>query len=409
MYSQTKIESTLKQFATREGWRPTPHTPAEVDEFKAYIESVVEIESNSRNSYVSLKGTLSSERQKHIKRWIENEQVLCAVDSRYWESRYVSIRDEAGTVNKFSNRRSQQAIEALIAKMEQQGMPLEFLCGGGRRSGITTKMALLIFHRMLFVPNTSAIMGGSSAVESEMIERQLSTVYQMCPWWLVPPRLPKREFTNGSTHRFPSAAALGTGQGFTPQCTLVTGVERIINPAKVIEEGLIRAVQSSPNTILVLDGLLSGKSDWMQSMWDYSVDSYKKGMFRFCPVFIPWAVNSDLYPTSEWIKKFPIPRKWKPAKETVEHAQRCEAYIRSTPHLAAIMGEDWRMPREQKWFWEHGYVRSKAISSLTSYLVIMAPDDKFKAEPLPIPEDEVDMDEIFPDASSTQKKVFAAK
>ena len=49
------INLTLDDFESTRGWRPRARTPAEVDEFTAYIESLVDMEANSVNRYFNWK------------------------------------------------------------------------------------------------------------------------------------------------------------------------------------------------------------------------------------------------------------------------------------------------------------------------------------------------------------------
>src|SRR5262249_10182430 len=83
MYSEKTVLRNLDEFAAREGWCPQYHTYDEVREFSAYIDSLTKIESNTKSSYISVIKPITSQRQKAIARWIENEQVLCGFDSSY--------------------------------------------------------------------------------------------------------------------------------------------------------------------------------------------------------------------------------------------------------------------------------------------------------------------------------------
>ena len=80
MYSEKIILSNLEEFEARNGWMPVYHTLAQVEGFKAYIDSLVSIESNSKSSYVSIKRAITDTQRQKIRRWMENEQVLCGLD-----------------------------------------------------------------------------------------------------------------------------------------------------------------------------------------------------------------------------------------------------------------------------------------------------------------------------------------
>ena len=661
MYSKKIIERNLEDFAYREGWFPKYHTYEEVLEFTAYIDSLTKVESNSKSSYISVVKPIKASRQREIARWIENEQVLCGLDSGYWEQNYAWVCDEKGQIFKFKNRKSQDvfddiiagfdekevSIELLILKARQVGMclspdtlvltadlrwvrigdlktgdeviavdegqtleqrrvaqakavserrrgmkrqhpehnqnherkmrtarieakwdvvstairlsfedgreltatpehrflikqrggtdprwqltkhigigdevryvtspwaesdlldayiggvldgegslntskdgvevkftqvfnvvlerirsyvlsrryhfqegvdrrqpdpsrpsklgkqdvgrisiarmdevfrllgqtrPARFITNRwwegkampGRKSGIgwakvvkvellpeqrmidiqtstktfiaegfvshnSTKTALKFIHRLMFIPHTQAVMASVMKEKSELIGRILDTAYNRSPWWLVPRRMPKRSFDNGSILSIQSGMqATGLAQGWTPQCIHVSELADIPNPKVTIEEGLFRAAHSSKNLFMVLEGTGGGNTGWLADTWRASKEDWPKGLSRLCPVFIPWAMCPDIYPEPDWIKKFPIPADWRPHEVTRKHVIKCESYIRNTPYLAKIAGSDWRMPPEQKWFWQFNYDAACKNHTQKTWAAQMPADD----------------------------------
>jgi hypothetical protein len=219
MYSEKIIIQNLDKFAAREGWMPTPHTFAQVEEFKHYIDSIVKIESNSRSSYISLVRPITEKRRKEIWRWIENEQVMCGLDSGYFDECYAYVCNEGGEIFKFKNRKSQEVFDSVIADFDEQQVAIRLLILKARQVGITTKTALKFLQRMLFIPHTQAVMASVQSDKSELIGRILDIAYNQCPWWLVPRRLPKGAFDNGSVLSIQSGMqATGIAQGWTPTC-----------------------------------------------------------------------------------------------------------------------------------------------------------------------------------------------
>lgn len=230
MYSAKIIQRNLEDFAAREGWMPVYHTYAEVQTFIAYIESLIKVESNSKNSYIELRSSLKEKRAQEIRRWIENEQVLCGLDSTYWESRYAFVCDEKGQIYKFQPRLSQQIYNSVIAEFDEKQVSIEMLILKGRQLGITTQTALKFLHRMLFIPHTQAIMASVKAESSQLISRIIDTAYNRCPFWLVPQKRPKRAFDNGSILSVQSGMqATGLAQGWTPSCLTPDSLVRVAN------------------------------------------------------------------------------------------------------------------------------------------------------------------------------------
>ena len=218
MYSEKLVSANLDQFALENAWMPTRHTFAEVQEFTEYINNLVKpVEENSKSTYYALTRPITEKRKQEIRRWIENEQVLCGVDYRYWRDNYAYVVNEGGQEIKFKNRRSQDVFDAVVADLEEQGAGIQVLCLKARQIGCTTLVALMFIHRMLFIPNTLAVMASVQKEKSEEIEVKLNTGYSKCPFWLVPQKAPKRSFTNGSRLSIESGMQpKGIAQGKTP-------------------------------------------------------------------------------------------------------------------------------------------------------------------------------------------------
>jgi len=378
MYSEKVILRNLDEFAAREGWMPVYHTFEQVEEFKKYIDSIVKIESNSRSSYIELTRTITEKRRQEIWRWIENEQALCGLDSSYFETRYAWVCDEKGQIYKFNNRLSQEIFDSVIADFDEKGVSTELLVLKARQVGCTTKTALKFLHRMLFIPHTQAVMASVQSDKSELIGRILDTVYNNCPWWLVPHRMPKGAFDNGSVLSMQSGMqATGIAQGWTPTCLHVSELADIPKPEKVIEEGLLRATHSSRNLFMVLEGTGGGNTGWLADKWRSSKEGLASGIARLFPLFIPWAMVPDIYPEQDWVRKFPVPEDFMARRQEVtrKHVTRSELFIRNTPYLAKVVGKNWRMPVEQQWFWEFNYLESCKTHTQKIWLAQMAADD----------------------------------
>lgn len=368
----------MDSFAAENGWMPTHHTKAQIDEFKAYVDSLVKIESNSKNAYVSLTRSLTERRAKEIRRWVENEQVLCSLDASYWEKNYSFVCDEKGQIFKFKNRKSQEVFDSVIADFDEKQTAIQIICLKGRQVGITTKVALKFIHRMLFIPHTQAVMASVQKDKSDLIERILDTAYTRCPWWLVPRRLPKKMFANGSILSIQSGMQpTGIAQGWTPQLIHISEVSLIPNPKNVIEEGLLPATHPSRNLFMVFEGTGAGNVGWFPDFWRDSKKNWPLGLARMCPVFIPWAMATDLYPQEDWLRGSPVPVNFfeKRLDATKKHVSRCETYIRNTPYLAKVAGANYRMPIEQQWYWEFEYRQAKERHTLQKFAARMPADD----------------------------------
>lgn len=378
MYSQKVILHNLDEFALREGWMPTPHSFSEIQQFKEDINKITEIDYNSKGGEVTLRRPLTMNYARQVKKFIENEQALCALDSGYWEKNYAYLVDEKGHIKKFKNRASQEVFDSVIAEFDERQVAIQIICLKGRQVGITSKVALKFMHRLLFMPNILAIMASVQKDKSEDIERKLNVAYEQCPWWLIPTKIKKNEWSNGSKLMIESGMQpKGIGQGQTPTNVHISEISLIPDPKNVIEEGLLPATHPSKELFMVFEGTGSGNVGWFPDYWRSSKEKYPLGLARMRPIFIPWPMATDLYPESDWLREHPIPADFmlKRMNATKLHVTRCESYIRNTDYLAKVSGKDYSMPIEQQWFWQFEYGQAKDRHTLAQFAARMPADD----------------------------------
>jgi len=380
VYAEKIIVSNLEDFAAREGWMPVYHSFDQVQEFQAYIDKLTSVDKSRRNYRIDQTKEITSQRARTIRQWVLNEQVLCALDSAYFETRYAYVCDETGEIFKFKNRKSQEVFDNVIADFDEQQVSIELLILKARQLGVTTKTALKFLHRMLFVPHTQAVMGSVDEKKSELISRIMEICIERLPWWLPPPRTTDRikmiGFTNGSILSVQSGnQATGIAQGWTPTCVHVSEFGDIPNPKKTIEEGLLKATHSSRKLFLVLEGTGNGNTGYQADKWRSSKADWPLGKSRLFPFFVNWPMAPDLYPQPDWLRKFPVPPGFRPLEATRKHVQRCELYIRNTPYLARVVGKNWKMPLEQQWFWEFNYLEAMKTHTQKIWFAQMPADD----------------------------------
>src|ERR1700722_16311669 len=128
MYSSKIIEANCEAFAAKEGWLPQRHSLGEVLDFNENLNKILRFESNSKFSWPILTRNISENYRKKIKQWVENEQVMCALDSDYWQTRYAYVVDEGGNLKKFQNRKSQEVFDQIIAQFDERQVSIQILC-----------------------------------------------------------------------------------------------------------------------------------------------------------------------------------------------------------------------------------------------------------------------------------------
>lgn len=112
------------------------------------------------------------------------------------------------------------------------------------------------------------------------------------------------------------------------------------------------------------------------------------------PVFLPWYVGTDIYPSEAWLRGQPVPKDWTPSERTLNHAEKARAYVLSNPLLLQHLAKGdtaWRMPVAQMWYREAEYDSAKEAKTLNRYLSEMAGDDfeAFQSQNIPIIDPEV--------------------
>jgi hypothetical protein len=411
VYSPVVINKTLDRFEAEEGWRPRYHTVSEVEEFQVYIDSLMDSQENqSGKTYYFRDGLrLTQSRQKEIIRWIDNEQYLCFADSAYWESRYAWGCDDKNEIFRYNPRKSQQVFHRILEPFDENQYAIQLFCIKSRQVGITTATAMKFLHRLLFIPNTQAVMASVRTASSELIGRMLDVCCDRQPFWLVPSKTSIRaatpKWSNGSMLSIQSGSqAMGIAQGWTPTCGHVSEIADIPRPKKVLEEGLFPAMHPSRKLFFVLEGTGGDSTSWQADKWRYYKAEWGKGG-RFMPMFITWPCATDLYPQPDWLRQHPIPELWRPIEETKRMQRKAELYIRSTDYLARIMGADWCMPPEQAWLWETMYreaVQSHTVKTFLSQYPVT--DD----EALQSKDDLVFSDDVIADVGSRSEKQYEA-
>jgi hypothetical protein len=357
MYSPRVIEACLYEFKGIQGWMPEYHSVEEVEKFNAHLDSLVDIESNTRSSTISFKRDFKNREM----RWMTNERVLCSFDAQYFKTRYGWLCDEKNEYFRYKPRQSQLAFHSILSHFDELQVAIEIFCIKGRQQGISTEVALDFNQRLIFLPGSQAIMASALQEKSELIGRIMTTSTDRLPWWLKPGVKRSRvgqmlEYEHGSILSIQSGAQqTGIAQGWTPTLVHISEVGDYKNPKKTLEEGLMRATHPSARLFAVYEGTGNGNVGWQADQWRAAKEGWPKGRSRLCPLFIPWHMARDLYPLPDWLKKFPVPDLWKPHKDTRQHVVKCETYVRNTEVLSRLLGKDWAMPREQQWFWEFNY------------------------------------------------------
>jgi hypothetical protein len=381
MYSERVVSLTLDGFESEYGWRPRERTPQEVEDFTAYIESLVDMEANSVNRYFNWRaGKKPSKLEiEWIQQQIKNEQFMCFASAEYFATRYGRIRTVDERIVRIQFRQSQQIFHAILAKYDDLQIAIQLFCLKARQVGISTVVAMYFLQRILFRSNTHAVMASAQTQQSEKLSMMIETTWSRLPFWLPPAKTSTKanepRWANGSALSVQAGSQeVGIAQGSTPTCLHLSEIGDYKTPRKTIEEGLFPAAHQTAALFFVMEGTGSTASPWQKEKWQYYKEHWNKGG-RFQTMFIPPACADDIYPHPDWLRAHPIPEIWYPIEETHRMRRRCELFVRSTDYLADHMGADWEMGLEYQWYWECGYKEAIASHSEKTYIAQNAVTD----------------------------------
>jgi len=141
--------------------------------------------------------------------------------------------------------------------------------------------------------------------------------------------------------------------------------EWVGDPKELIDASLMPSIHPNPRTFVILESTAAGMHDWWHQTWDISSEGYDDGTSTFRPIFLPWFIGTDVWPTQTWKNDHPIPADWTPTAKGSQHAERAKKYVATNALVRKFLGDDWEMPLDQTWFWEcyrSEMVRKKALN-----------------------------------------------
>lgn len=307
--------------------------------------------------------------------WVLCESTICKLDFHYYCKRYVKIEDWSGRIVPFTPNRAQRVVLARMAQMEERGLALMMMFLKARQLGITTLFQALLSHRVFLYRNVNAPTGSAEPDKSRKMVKKLEFIWKSMPWWLRPRQTAYRagellEYAdlNSSIDVSWGNQTQGIGRGSTSTVCHLSELASFLNPEELVDASLIRTMHENPFSLLALESTAEGIGNWWHRTWEWNVKMAASGIARLEPIFLPWFMGSELYPTEGWLKRRPIPEGWQIPEYVERHAEAAKVYVRQTPMLKAELGDDWEMPIEQKWFYHMEYQEAKEKKTLHIFL-----------------------------------------
>jgi hypothetical protein len=390
LFSRTVTQKEQEAVEQAVGFSLHRYTPEECQEWRAKLYQIHD-EQGALRPELRPNGLFPEEA-----RFITNEQLLCMLDFVYWAERYAYIVNQFGDKVLFKANIAQSIYIDVLAEMEEMGIALMIQALKARQLGITTISELIIAWRSTFYPVT-AVVASSDPDKSQKMAKIMDYVWDNMPFYLLPPRMPWRRardtkavrYRAGELVEFPqidSAISIQWGnqttgicRGTTPKLAHLSEVAEFERPEELIDASLIRAMHENPKMFLCLESTAMGKDNWWWRTWNFNVENWP-GAARLYPLFLPWYVGTDLYPTETYLRKNPLPLDWDIPEYVLKHASNAKQFVKDNPLLRKHLGAEWEMSKEQMWYYHVNRKEHVAKGTLTDWYKELPsnPDEAFQ-------------------------------
>lgn len=351
MFSRRMALAKLEEISKKTGWVPEYHSLSQIESFHSHFQ---ELGRKSEESGQDLEAMLDYESMQ----FIENEYRICAADYRYWSENYAYINAN-GRIERFRRRASQEMLLELWAERNEAQLAIEDQCLKARQQGISTEVELAITHLVNFGIGVKAAIASYDGDACERMGGMMQLAYNEMPSWMRANPTSDRAgslmaFAGNNTRLtlYSGKKAAGIARGDTPSVIHISEVSIFPHADEVIENSLFNAVHPTPQTFMFLESTGNGNTNWWAKTWYSGRDHWASGGARLRPIFFPWYLASDIFPTETWRREHPVSVSWQPLVETQRMMARAASYVHQTPLLRRFLGDDWRMPDWQAYFWE---------------------------------------------------------
>lgn len=355
MYSRAVIKKKLEALA-RKGHNLIYYTPEESQAAIKHFTDSARFDDNGQ--FLGWTRALTRDEED----FIANEALLCQVDFWYASSHYAKIMSWRKELELFAPNVAQKIKLDVYGALEERNLAIIMQALKARQLGSSTLDELIIWHRATFHPHTNAIVGSSDPTKSAKMFQMVERAWTHTPFYLRPQTTSYRrgEFYNfegidSSISIQHGTQRSGIGRGDTPNVVHLSEIVDYDKPEQLIDASLLRAAHEISTTFISLESTANGRGDWWHRTWLANRENEALGIAKMHPVFLPWFVGTDIWPSPHWLRARPVPRDWEPKESTIAHAVRAADYVSKSSllrkHLAPD-GTDWVMPIEQMWFYE---------------------------------------------------------
>lgn len=303
-------------------------------------------------------------------RIVQNERALCRYDYLYYLTHYYYIETADNRLVLLNPNLAQRAQIYQKALLEERGLGIEIQNLKARQVGVTTETEADVNHRITFYSNVNAIVASSNPHKSGLMSDKMATAWNNLPLFLLPQRgrwnAKMMEFSeqNSGVEIGSGAQFNGLARGSTPTVYHLSELSEWNDPRADVDNAMLRAIHTNPETFGVLESTAMQMEDWWHATWEQSVSAAN----RFTPRFYGWYLAPDFWPTATDLLKFPIPGDWIPSERVVKHAEKARQYVMTDEVVRNIVGSNWKMTREQLWFYDREYSAAETKHAVNDFL-----------------------------------------
>lgn len=310
----------------------------------------------------------------YVQNRIENERIICKWDANYWQDNYYQIKNHEGIYVPYIPLPAQRIWRRIRSDLNEKHLPIKQLDLKGRQQGDTTEKQGLLLQRISFTPGADCLVASKQDKDSGIMVQKLLSALDLQPFWLRPFY---EQFTTGEGYRFDNGSFIdiGSGQqeflgkGQTPTACHLSEIASFKYPKSAIENALFRAMHESEWLLQFLEGTAESRDDWFHKKVKEVIAAMDRGTTSWYFNFIAWFFRRDIYPTDTYIRaRSDAYAKWIPKPETLAMAKMAENSVRSWKYSRAELGSNWKMDREQMFYYEIEREQAEREDRLAEFL-----------------------------------------